>query len=125
MRQACESDADAVVVGAGLPLDLPELTAAFRDVALIPILSDVRGSGLVLKKWMRKNRLPDAIVIENPRYAAGHLGAPTAEAVDNPNFAFANVLEGTLGCSRNSASEQENIPLITGGGIHRHEQVAS
>lgn len=96
VRQSCESGAHAVVVGAGLPLDLPELTADFPDVALIPILSDARGIGLVLKKWMRKNRLPDAVVIENPRYAAGHLGAPTTDSLNNPNFAFPAVLEGTF-----------------------------
>ncbi|UYO95488.1 NAD(P)H-dependent flavin oxidoreductase [Pollutimonas sp. M17] len=123
VRQACESEADAVVVGAGLPLDLPELTSGFSKVAIIPILSDVRGIGLILKKWMRKNRLPDAIVIENPKYAAGHLGAPTADSLDNPNFAFANVLEGTLELFKELDIEKENIPLITGGGIHSHEQV--
>ncbi|WP_353149807.1 nitronate monooxygenase family protein [Pollutimonas bauzanensis] len=123
VRQACESNADAVVVGAGLPLDLPDLTTEFPKVALIPILSDVRGIGVILKKWMRKNRLPDAIVIENPRYAAGHLGAPSADALNNPNFAFPTVLEGTLQLFKDLGLEKENIPLITGGGIHSHEQV--
>src|SRR4051812_3871944 len=47
VRQACESGADAVVVGAGLPMDLPELTADHPQVALIPILSDVRGIALI------------------------------------------------------------------------------
>src|SRR5690625_4265102 len=42
VRQACLSGADAIVVGAGLPLDLPELTRDFPEVALIPILSDAR-----------------------------------------------------------------------------------
>ncbi|HUG59443.1 MAG TPA: nitronate monooxygenase family protein [Candidimonas sp.] len=125
VRQACESNADAVVVGAGLPLDLPEITTDFPKVALIPILSDVRGIGVILKKWMRKNRLPDAIVIENPRYAAGHLGAPSADALNNPNFAFPAVLEGTLQLFKDLGIEKENIPLITGGGIHSHEQVVS
>ncbi len=123
VRQACESDADAVVVGAGLPLDLPELTTNFPKVALVPILSDVRGIGVIVKKWMRKNRLPDAIVIENPRYAAGHLGAPSTDALNNPNFAFPTVLEGTLQLFKDLGLEQENIPLITGGGIHTHRQV--
>jgi nitronate monooxygenase len=123
VRQSCESGADAVVVGAGLPLDLPELTAAHPQVALIPILSDVRGIGLVLKKWMRKNRLPDAIVIENPRYAAGHLGAPLAASVNDPHFAFPAVLEGTLALFRQLGIERENIPLIAAGGIHSHEQL--
>ena len=123
VRQSCESGADAVVVGAGLPLDLPELTADFPKVAIIPILSDVRGISLVLKKWMRKNRLPDAIVIENPKYAAGHLGAPTADAVDNPNFAFSNVLDGARQLFKDLGLEKASIPLITAGGIHSHEQV--
>ena len=56
VRQACESGADAIVMGAGLPLDLPDLTAGYPEVALIPILSDVRGISVVLKKWARKNR---------------------------------------------------------------------
>ena len=72
IRHACANGIDAVVVGAGLPMDLPELTADFPKVALIPILSDARGIALILKKWMRKNRLPSAIIIENPHYAAGH-----------------------------------------------------
>jgi nitronate monooxygenase len=123
VRQACESGADAVVVGAGLPLDLPELTAGYPKVALIPILSDVRGIALVMKKWMRKNRLPDAIVIENPRYAAGHLGAANPENVNDPHFAFPVVLDGALELFKELGIESENLPLITAGGINSHEQV--
>lgn len=123
VRQACESKIDAIVVGAGLPLDLPDLTAGFPDVALIPILSDVRGIALILKKWMRKNILPSAIVIENPRYAGGHLGAAGLENVNDPHFAFPLVLEGTLELFKELGIEREKIPLITGGGIHTHEQV--
>ena len=123
VRQACQSGANAVVVGAGLPLDLPELTADHPDVALVPILSDARGISLVLKKWMRKNRLPDAIVIENPRYAAGHLGAAHLENVNDAHYAFPVVLEATFEVFRQLGVEQERIPLIVAGGIHTHEQM--
>jgi nitronate monooxygenase len=123
VRQACESGADVVVVGAGLPLDLPELAAGYPDTALVPILSDVRGISLVLKKWMRKNRLPDAIVIENPQYAGGHLGAASLDSINDPHFAFATVLDGTLALFRELGIESERIPLITAGGISSHEQV--
>jgi nitronate monooxygenase len=123
VRQACESGIEAVVVGAGLPLDLPDLTANFPKVSLIPILSDVRGIALILKKWMRKNRLPDAIVIENPRYAAGHLGAARPEDVNAPHFAFPAVLEGTAQLFKELGIERERIPLIAAGGIHSHEDV--
>ena len=97
VRQSCASGADAIVVGAGLPLDLPELTAAWPDVALIPILSDARGIALVVKKWSRKGRLPDAIVIEHPRYAGGHLGAAKIEDLADPRFDFERVLPGGAG----------------------------
>ena len=123
VQQACESGADALVVGAGLPLDLPELTAGYPDVALIPILSDARGIALILKKWMRKNRLPDAIVIENPRYAAGHLGAARPEDVNNAHYAFPIVLEQTFALFEQLGLARERIPLIVAGGIHSHEQV--
>jgi nitronate monooxygenase len=123
VRQSCESGADALVVGAGLPLDLPELTAGYPDVALIPILSDARGIALVIKKWMRKNRLPDAIVIESPRFAGGHLGATSLDAVDDPHFAFPTVLEDTLELFKQLGIEREKIPLIVAGGIHSHEQI--
>ena len=123
VRQSCESGAHAIVMGAGLPFDLPELTQDFPNVALVPILSDVRGAGIVLKKWMRKKRLPDAIVIEHPRYAGGHLGATRPEDIDDPRFDFAPVLTGLFELMRDLGLERERIPLIMAGGIKTHDEV--
>jgi nitronate monooxygenase len=123
IRQACESGAQSITMGAGLPLDLPDLTADFPEVALIPILSDARGIALILKKWMRKQRLPDAVVIEHPRYAGGHLGAARIEDVDDDRFEFARVLEETFGVLRELGIERERIALIPAGGINTHEKV--
>lgn len=121
--QACRSGADAVVVGAGLPLDLPELTADYPDVALIPILSDVRGIAVVLKKWQRKGRLPDAIVIEHPFFAGGHLGSPKLEDLDDPRFDFEVVLPGTLALFDEMGIPRDRIPLIPAGGINSPEKI--
>jgi len=123
VRQACASGAQAVVMGAGLPLDLPELTAGFDAVALIPILSDARGVSLLLRKWMRKHRLPDAIVLEHPRYAGGHLGAADEADVLNPRFDFATVIPAVLTSLRELGLERGKIPLIAAGGINSHEKV--
>lgn len=125
VRQSCESGAHAIVMGAGLPLDLPELTRDFPDVALIPILSDVRGIAIVLKKWLRKNRVPDAIVIEHPRYAGGHLGATRADEIADPRFDFGPVLDGVVTLFRELGIERERIPLIPAGGINSHDKVAA
>ncbi|GGI16797.1 2-nitropropane dioxygenase [Oxalicibacterium faecigallinarum] len=123
VKQSCESGADAIVVGAGLPMDLPELTADYPDVALVPILSDVRGISLILKKWMRRDRLPDAIVIENPQFAAGHLGAATIDSVNDPHFSFSVVIEGTLALFDQLGIPRDRIPLIAAGGIYTPAQV--
>ncbi|MDR3159164.1 MAG: nitronate monooxygenase family protein [Zoogloeaceae bacterium] len=123
VRQSCESGAHAIVMGAGLPLDLPDLTTDFPEVALFPILSDVRGVALILKKWMRKKRLPDAIVIEHPAYAGGHLGAQQKEDVNDPRFDFDVVLPGVLQVFKDMGLESEHIPLIPAGGISSHAQV--
>ncbi|MDR2637906.1 MAG: nitronate monooxygenase family protein [Zoogloeaceae bacterium] len=123
VRQSCESGADAIVMGAGLPLDLPELTADFPSVALLPILSDVRGVTLVLKKWMRKGRLPDAIVIEHPGYAGGHLGAARPEETHDVRFDFEVVIPGVLEVFKELGLEAEHIPLIPAGGISSHTRV--
>jgi len=123
VRRSCESGAQAIVVGAGLPLDLPELAKDFPDVALIPILSDVRGISILMKKWLRKERLPDAIVIEHPRYAGGHLGAAREEDLLDPRFDFAVVLAGTFELFRELGIERERIPLIVAGGIDGHEKL--
>ena len=121
VRQACKSGADAIVVGAGLPFDLPELTADYPEVALIPILSEARAIGLVLKKWQRKGRLPDAIVIEHPRYAGGHLGASKLEEVGDARFDFAQVLPAARQLFE--ALDIAPIPLIVAGGINSPERV--
>jgi nitronate monooxygenase len=121
VRQACKSGADAIVVGAGLPFDLPELTADYPDVALIPILSEARAIGLVLKKWQRKGRLPDAIVIEHPRYAGGHLGAAKLEDLGDARFDFAQVLPAAQQLFEEMGIAP--IPLIVAGGINSPERV--
>ena len=123
VRQACASGADAIVMGAGLPLDLPDLAADFPDVALIPILSDARGIQLVIKKWARKKRMPDAIVIEHPRYAGGHLGAAKIEDLADPRFDFERVLPDVHAFFRAEGIAQDAIPLIPAGGINTHERI--
>ncbi len=123
VRQSCESGAQAIVVGAGLPLDLPELAADFPQVALIPILSDSRGVGIVLKKWQRKGRLPDAIVIEHPGRAGGHLGAAREEDLGDPRFEFETVVPEVLKLYQGLGIERERVPLILAGGIDTHEKV--
>lgn len=121
VRQACESGANAIVMGAGLPFDLPDMAKGYDDVHLIPILSEERGVRAVLKRWMRKGRVPDAIVLEHPRYAGGHLGAPKPEQINDPKFDFKRILEEIPKVFDQLAVDK--IPLIPAGGINSFEKI--
>ena len=75
VRASCEGGAKVIVSGAGLPTNLPGLTADFPDVALVPIVSSVKAAELIARKWKKGyDRLPDAVVVEDPDTAGGHLG---------------------------------------------------
>ena len=123
VTRALQCGIDAVVVGAGLPLDLPDLAQDYPDALLVPILSDARGVQLLVRKWERKKRLPDAIVIEHPRLAGGHLGAAKIADLDDPRFDFENVIPQALEFLRAAGIEKE-IPLIAAGGIRSFEDIA-
>jgi nitronate monooxygenase len=122
--QACKSGANAIVCGAGLPFDLPDLTERFPNVALIPILSEERGVRAVLKRWGRKGRVPDAVVIEHPRYAGGHLGATRLADVSDSRFDFARVFDGVRKVFQELGIAFERIPLIPAGGINSFQKIA-
>lgn len=122
VKRALEAGIDAVVVGAGLPLDLPDLAHEHPKALLVPILSDARGVQLVVKKWERKKRLPDAIVIEHPRLAGGHLGAAKVADLNDPRFDFERAIPESLDFLRRAGIEKE-IPIIAAGGIRSHEDI--
>ena len=121
--KALECGIDAVVVGAGLPLDLPDLAQDHPQAALIPILSDARGVQLLVKKWERKKRLPDAIIIEHPRLAGGHLGAAKIADLGDPRFDFHNVLPQVRQFFKDAGYEKQ-IPLIAAGGIQSWDDIS-
>ena len=121
--RALECGIDAVVVGAGLPLDLPDLAREHPKAALIPILSDARGVQLVVRKWERKRRLPDAIIIEHPGLAGGHLGAAKVADLHDPRFDFENAIPQSRAFLRSAGIESE-VPLIAAGGIRSLQDIA-
>jgi nitronate monooxygenase len=123
VKVSLEAGADMVVMGAGLPLDLPELAAEHPHALLVPILSDARGVQLVVRKWERKKRLPDAIVIEHPRLAGGHLGAARIADLNDARFEFDQVLPAAREFLHNAGIGRD-VPLIAAGGIRRNEDIA-
>lgn len=112
---AVEGGAKVLVCGAGLPLTLPGLTAHAPDVALVPIVSSVRAAQLIAKKWDKSyNRLPDAVVVEDPDTAGGHLG----EKIENIGNGDYDQYETVRGVKEFFRTEYNlDIPIIAAGGI--------
>ncbi len=112
---AIEGGAKVIVCGAGLPLTLPGLTAHAPDVALVPIVSSVRAAQLIAKKWEKGyNRLPDAVVVEDPDTAGGHLG----EKMENIGTGQYDQYATVRGVKQLFLDEYGvDVPVIAAGGI--------
>jgi len=107
---ACEVGADIIVCGAGLPLDLPKLTANYPDVALVPIVSSLKATEIIFKRWERIGKRPDAVVVEGPK-SGGHQGFKLEDCYKE-EFQLENIIGPIIDfCSK------YNIPVIAAGGI--------
>lgn len=122
VKQACKSGADAIVMGAGLPFDLPDMIEGY-DIALIPILSEVRGVRALLKRWMRKSVLPDAIILEHPKFAGGHLGATKQDEIGHERYAFETLIAEVKQLF--AELDIAPIPLIAAGGVNSFDSMKS
>lgn len=114
VRGAVAGGVDAVISGAGLPVDLPFLLADAPKVALVPIVSSVRALRILVKQWRRRGatRLADAVVVEGP-LAGGHLGFRPDEITLEENR-LENLVPPILDYVE---AELDGIPVIAAGGI--------
>jgi nitronate monooxygenase len=116
VQSACEAGVDMIVSGAGLPMKLPEYAKDFPHVALVPIVSSVKAADLIIRKWGKLyGRLPDAIVVETPLYAGGHLGATKMEHVTDKTFSLESVVPELV--KYLSDIVKADIPVVAAGGI--------
>lgn len=81
-REIMNSDVDALIVGAGLPLKLPQNNV--NGKLLAPIVSSKKALDLICRTWMKRyDVLPDFVVLEGSG-AGGHLGF-SLEDIDDPS----------------------------------------
>lgn len=117
VEAAMRAGVDGIVTGAGVPPDcLLEIAKDFPNVALVPILSTCKGVQMIIRSWERKGRLPDAIILEDPSCAGGHLGANgrKLENVDAPE----SLMEMAVPETKQFLGERGlKIPVIAAGGM--------
>jgi len=115
VRASCEGGAKVIVSGAGLPMNLPGLTAEYPDVALVPIVSSVKAAELICRKWHKSfKRLPDAIVVEDPDTAGGHLGEKP-ELIGTGQYDQYATVRGVKSYLKDKLNLE--IPVIAAGGV--------
>ncbi len=111
VKDACEYGADIIITGAGIPTNMPEFTADYPDVALVPIVSSARALKLICRKWKRYNKVPDAVIVEGP-LSGGHQGFKYEDC-----FKEESQLENIVGPVIEEAKNWGDIPVIAAGGI--------
>ncbi len=111
VKESCEAGIDIIITGAGLPVNMPEFTKDYPDVALVPIVSSARALKLICKKWKRYNKIPDAVIVEGP-LSGGHQGF-SYEDCFKEEFQLENIISPII----EEAKEWGDIPIIAAGGI--------
>jgi len=119
---ALEEKIDVIILGAGLPLKMPQyvLDKGFNNIhtKFIPKISSAKAARLIFSYWAKNyNHVPDAVVVEGPM-AGGHLGFKkddlNAETESLEQIVEETVLE--LKAFENDFNKE--IPVIAGGGIY-------
>ncbi len=122
VREAITAGADFIVSGAGLPVALAKI-AAGSDVRILPIVSSLRALKLIVKNWLRHDRLPDAVVVEGP-LAGGHLGFKYSDMQAGTFLPLEDCLTDVLGYVHElEEAHGIKIPVIAGGGVRNHADV--
>lgn len=118
VRDSCEAGANIIITGAGLPTNMPEFTADFPDVALVPIVSSGKALKIINKRWeQRYKRLPDAVIVEGP-LSGGHQGVPYEDCY-KPEYQLEVLVPDVV----EEAKKWGNIPIIAAGGIWDHNDI--
>ncbi len=112
VTDSCEAGANIIITGAGLPTNMPEFTADYPDVALVPIVSSAKALKIICKRWKKRyDRVPDAVIVEGPK-SGGHQGF-TYEQCAMPE----NQLENIVAPVVEEAVKWGDIPVIAAGGV--------
>lgn len=124
VQAALEAGYDAILSGAGLPLQLPQLVRD-KDICLAPIVSGGRAASLLCRHWKKHaGRLPDFVVCEGP-CAGGHLGfsRKDLETGSAPDLAdLVREVRASLVPFEQEAGR--SIPVFAAGGIFDGQDMA-
>lgn len=117
VQAAVEAGIDAVICGAGLPLDLPGLV--LPETLIAPVVSSARAAQVICKTWLRRfARLPDFVVLEGSE-AGGHLGFDETDLQSESCPTLTELLPSLLkAIAPFETTAGRKIPVFVAGGVN-------
>ena len=124
---AVEEKIDLLILGAGLPIDVPNIIGLDRlkesNVKIVPIVSSGIATKIILRKWDRNfGIIPDAFIVEGP-LAGGHLGYKKEDLELDKNKLENLVPKIIAEIKPFEEKYSKEIPLIAAGGIYTGEDI--
>ncbi len=122
IKVALEEKTDIIIMGAGLPLNIPALVAGSGIEAshtkLAVKVSSAKAARLIFQYWANKhNCIPDAVVVEGP-LAGGHLGFRRDELEKEP-VPLHQLIRETIALIQPFEEQfDKEVPVIAAGGIY-------
>jgi NAD(P)H-dependent flavin oxidoreductase YrpB (nitropropane dioxygenase family) len=122
IRVALEEKIDLIIMGAGLPLKIPEIVASTGNgkhhTKLAIKVSSAKAARLIFQYWASKyNCLPDAVVVEGPM-AGGHLGFKKEDLGDDL-VPLDKLIKETVEIIKPFEQQfTKEVPVIAAGGIY-------
>jgi len=119
---ALEEKIDVIILGAGLPLKMPQYIheKGFENIhtKIIPKVSSAKAAKVIFSYWAKNyNYIPDAVVVEGPM-AGGHLGFKKEDLTDEV-VPLANLVEETVSELKSFEEDfEKKVPVIAGGGVY-------
>ncbi len=119
---ALEEKIDVIILGAGLPLKMPQYVTerGFENIhtKFIPKVSSAKAARVIFSYWAKNfNYIPDAVVVEGPM-AGGHLGFKK-EDLTGEVVPLADLIEETvLEVSQFEKDFSKEVSVIAGGGVY-------
>ncbi len=116
VEASIQGGCDAIISGAGLPLDLPKFKN--NKTLLAPIVSSGRALRMIAKRWdKRYHYTPDFVIIEGSE-AGGHLGFKKEDLINQSCETLEDILQDVLvEIKKFEEKYQKKIPVFVAGGI--------
>lgn len=124
VKAAVKAKVDAIISGAGLPLDLPKYVED-KSILLAPIVSSAKAAKLICKVWDKRHQVtPDFIVVEGSE-AGGHLGFKKEDLMNGTCESLEDIFkEVRAEVEVYKEKYNKEIPIFVAGGVFDGKDIA-